>query len=444
MLPATPTPDAPPRIVAVGFRRINKMLQELAPDVADRAVVEVLDVGFAEAAARIQTLQARQPVDVVVAAGSNGAYLRQHLDVPVVLVKVGGFDLMQALSQARRLADRIGLVTYEGMAPDLSRFDRLFDFDVAQRSYRTEDEARACVRELQQAGVGVVVGSGVAVDVAEQLGLPGLFLYSMDAVRAALEDAVEVARAARNYLDGLLPPFFKALVQHTAESNYSWHTPGHGGGVAYRKSPVGQAFHQFFGENTLRSDLSVSVPELGSLLDHTGPLAAAEARAARNFGADHTFFVINGTSTANKIVWHSMVARDDLVLVDRASGVVTVQKLTLVTDAGTIVDPDGARAQTEGAALWGLSMALHEGTEFVNGQVKDLNLDSYTPLRISDTPELDIQFVDSVEVPVGLGEPATTVVAPAIANAIFRAVGVRLRHIPITSAAVLKALAEQT
>ena len=129
--------------------------------------------------------------------------------------------------------------------------------------------------------------------------------------------ARQVARAARNYLDGLLPPFFKALVQHTAESNYSWHTPGHGGGVAYRKSPVGQAFHQFFGENTLRSDLSVSVPELGSLLDHTGPLAAAEERAARNFGADHTFFVINGTSTANKIVWHSMVARDDLVLVDR-------------------------------------------------------------------------------------------------------------------------------
>ncbi len=129
--------------------------------------------------------------------------------------------------------------------------------------------------------------------------------------------ARQVARAARIYLDGLLPPFFKALVQHTAESNYSWHTPGHGGGVAYRKSPVGQAFHQFFGENTLRSDLSVSVPELGSLLDHTGPLAEAEARAARNFGADHTYFVINGTSTANKIVWHSMVGRDDLVLVDR-------------------------------------------------------------------------------------------------------------------------------
>ena len=115
----------------------------------------------------------------------------------------------------------------------------------------------------------------------------------------------------------LLPPFFKALIHHAAQSNYSWHTPGHGGGVAFTKSPVGRAFHQFYGENTLRSDLSVSVPELGSLLDHTGPIHDAEQEAARNFGADHTFFVTNGTSTANKIVWHGSVARGDIVFVDR-------------------------------------------------------------------------------------------------------------------------------
>lgn len=194
---ASSVPAAPPRIVAVGFRRINKMLQELAPAFADRAVVDVVDVGFEQAVARVRQLQARQPVDVVVAAGSNGGYLRQHLDTPVVLVKVGGFDLMQALAQARRLSGRIGLVTYEGMAPDLARFAHLFDFEVAQRSYATEDEARLCVRALQQSGVEVIVGSGVAADVADQLGLAGVFLYSMDAVREALEDAVEVARAAR-------------------------------------------------------------------------------------------------------------------------------------------------------------------------------------------------------------------------------------------------------
>jgi len=174
--------------------------------------------------------------------------------------------------------------------------------------------ARAPRLPIFALGERVTIENAPAEAMAEINQLRGILYLFEDTVPFL---ARQVARAARSYLAGLLPPFFSALVEHTLQSNYSWHTPGHGGGVAYRKSPVGQAFHQFFGENTLRSDLSVSVPELGSLLDHTGPLAAAEARAARNFGADHTFFVINGTSTANKIVWHSMVARDDLVLVDR-------------------------------------------------------------------------------------------------------------------------------
>ena len=137
--------------------------------------------------------------------------------------------------------------------------------------------------------------------------------------------------------------------------------------------------------------------------------------------------------------WVACVAR---VHVDKASGIVKVEKLTVVTDAGTIVDPDGARAQIEGGTLWGLSMALYEGTAFVNGGVKDTNLFSYEPLRMPDAPELDISFVESTEVPVGLGEPATTVVAPAIANAIFAAVGVRLRHLPMLPRDILAGLAQ--
>lgn len=129
--------------------------------------------------------------------------------------------------------------------------------------------------------------------------------------------ARQIARAGAAYLQQLLPPFFRALVHHVDESNYSWHTPGHGGGVAFTKSPVGRAIHQFFGENVLRADLSISVPELGSLLDHTGPIGDAETEAAENFGADHTFFVTNGTSTANKIVWTGTVGAGDVVLVDR-------------------------------------------------------------------------------------------------------------------------------
>ena len=128
------------------------------------------------------------------------------------------------------------------------------------------------------------------------------------------------------------------------------------------------------------------------------------------------------------------------VQVDRATGRVSVQKLWLAVDCGTVVDPDGARAQCEGAALWGLSMALYEGTAFEHGLVRDRNLDSYTPLRMIDTPEVVVAFVESQEAPVGLGEPGTTVIAPAIGNAIFEAVGVRLRHLPISPQAILSAL----
>lgn len=187
----------PPQIVAIGFRRINKMLQELAPAYHAKAQVDVLEVGFDEAVARVRELQAQRPIDVVVAAGSNGGYLRQHLDTPVVLVKVGGFDLMQALARAKRLSTHVGLVTFEGMLPDLSPFDELIELGVVQRTYRSEDDALACVHELKQLGTEVVVGSGLAADLADQVGMTGLFLYSLDAVREALDDAVEVARAAR-------------------------------------------------------------------------------------------------------------------------------------------------------------------------------------------------------------------------------------------------------
>ena len=129
--------------------------------------------------------------------------------------------------------------------------------------------------------------------------------------------ARHIIREAKSYLDGLAPPFFKALMDYAQDGSYSWHCPGHSGGVAFLKSPVGQMFHQFFGENMLRADVCNAVEELGQLLDHTGPVAESEKNAARIFNADHCFFVTNGTSTSNKMVWHHTVAPGDIVVVDR-------------------------------------------------------------------------------------------------------------------------------
>ena len=129
--------------------------------------------------------------------------------------------------------------------------------------------------------------------------------------------ARHIVREARSYTETLAPPFFRALVDYAQDGSYSWHCPGHSGGVAFLKSPVGQMFHQFFGENMLRADVCNSVDELGQLLDHTGPVAAGERNAARIFHADHCYFVTNGTSTSNKMVWHHTVAPGDIVVVDR-------------------------------------------------------------------------------------------------------------------------------
>jgi len=129
--------------------------------------------------------------------------------------------------------------------------------------------------------------------------------------------ARHIIREAKSYLESVQPPFFKALIDYAEDGSYSWHCPGHSGGVAFLKSPVGQMFHQFFGENMLRADVCNAVEELGQLLDHTGPVAASERNAARIFNADHCFFVTNGTSTSNKMVWHHTVAPDDVVVVDR-------------------------------------------------------------------------------------------------------------------------------
>jgi arginine decarboxylase len=126
-----------------------------------------------------------------------------------------------------------------------------------------------------------------------------------------------VVAAIQRYLEVLLPPLASAIMKFNQENEYSWHTPGHTGGTAFLKSPVGRIFYDYFGENLLRSDLSISVGALGSLLDHNGPIGEHEKYAARVFGAHRTYCVTNGTSTANRTIFTAAVGCDQIALCDR-------------------------------------------------------------------------------------------------------------------------------
>jgi isoquinoline 1-oxidoreductase beta subunit len=135
--------------------------------------------------------------------------------------------------------------------------------------------------------------------------------------------------------------------------------------------------------------------------------------------------------------WTACVAH---VKVDPKSGEVTLKKVTVAMDVGTIVNPDGVRAQIEGSIFWGTSLAMLEKATLKNGGIEQTNFDTYTPLRMSQMPEIDVSIIGNGEPAVGCGEPAVTVIAPAIGNAVFNAIGARVRSLPITAEAVKAAM----
>ena len=129
--------------------------------------------------------------------------------------------------------------------------------------------------------------------------------------------ATRIQNAVEDYINKITPPFTKALMKYVADKKYAFCTPGHLGGAAFQKSPVGSVFYDFFGPNMFQADVSVSMPELGSLLEHSGPHADAEKLIAKGFGADRSYIVTNGTSTANKMVGMFCATDGDTIIVDR-------------------------------------------------------------------------------------------------------------------------------
>ncbi|MCT7654531.1 molybdopterin-dependent oxidoreductase [Oceanimonas sp. NS1] len=169
-------------------------------------------------------------------------------------------------------------------------------------------------------------------------------------------------------------------------------------------------------------------------------LAQLKAKVAYiKLGADEGIgFSVSAGQERTMPAWIATAAH---VHVNRQSGKITVKKLWTVIDAGIVIHPDGALAQIEGSLLWGTSLALFEHNAYQDGRVSKTNLHSYLPLRMNDLPEMDIEFIESDEFPVGLGEPGVIGVAPAIGNAVYQAVGIRLRELPMLANHVLNTLA---
>lgn len=127
----------------------------------------------------------------------------------------------------------------------------------------------------------------------------------------------KITKAALQYEKDLLPPFFGALMRYTGRKNDQYDSPGHQSGTFFRKHPAGRIFYDYYGPNVFRGDLSSSDVDLGDFLIHEGPALSAQKHAAKVFHADKTYFVLNGTSTSNKIVLNAVLAPGDIVLYDR-------------------------------------------------------------------------------------------------------------------------------
>jgi len=194
-----------PIIWTVSVSRLSALFRDITVEYDHLASIEPLHIGFDEAATYIRERLASEHCDVVIAAGSNAAWLKSRVSVPVVAARASGFDVLQALTRARKLAGNapgaIGVVSYGALLPELAEFAAGFGLALVQRSYVTQEDARAAVDELKALGVAVIVGAGSVTDLAEEAGLRAVFLYSAASIRQAFDDALELARLTRLEVD---------------------------------------------------------------------------------------------------------------------------------------------------------------------------------------------------------------------------------------------------
>jgi propionate catabolism operon transcriptional regulator len=188
-----------PVVLAFSTSRLRNVFESIAPLMSDVAEVRVFDEGFEEALETVRELRAAgEVVDALVAAGSNGAYLRDHADLPVVVVGASTVDALAALVQARKASPRIGVVNFMRVVPGVEQARDILNFEeIAQAPYVSPEEARAHVADLAARGFGVIIGPGPVCELAERAGLTAVLLYGKDSLTLAVRQAAEIARIAR-------------------------------------------------------------------------------------------------------------------------------------------------------------------------------------------------------------------------------------------------------
>jgi ornithine decarboxylase len=227
--------------------------------------------------------------------------------------------------QTKDLLDCIRALNFEVEVTD--RFDRQIDEDTGVGAYialvddERREKARTMARAVRERGfttpLWALADSHRITDlvVVGMLGEVNGFIYLGQQTPEFY--AKQVTASLIKYGMSLLPPFFGGLMAYDAEATVAFDCPGHQGGQFYRKSPAGELFFKHFGESIFRNDLCNADVDLGDLLIHEGAALEAQRHAAHVYGADRTYFVLNGTSTSNKVVTGAVLKRGDLVLFDR-------------------------------------------------------------------------------------------------------------------------------
>ena len=271
---------ARPRIWAMGISRLRDLFREIAGEFDERADVRIVTRAYEDALSAIAEAGTARP-DVIVAAGSNGGFLKTRAQVPVVVVSPTGFDVMQALARARRDASRIALVSAGETPPEVRRFVAAYGLDVQFASYQSAQEAEACVHDLHDRGIETIVGPGLVTDLAASAGMGAVFLYSHASVRKAVDTALEVAYAThaeafrRQRLDNLLQHLRDGVVALDARPRRSDQRAARVGARVEPAAAVGRALVDLRPElRTLRGEDGDALATVRGVryVVHRGPL----------------------------------------------------------------------------------------------------------------------------------------------------------------------------